>query len=831
MKNILLAGVILLTAAAESDGADLQGRYYGTNYTLPFAHGYRAASTLGKDPKAEIDRDVYHMARLGLNGFRIHLWDAELADSAGNLLDNGHLDLLDYLFARLEERGIPIIITAQTNFGNGYPERNIDTGAFTYDYDKCAIHSDPDAVAAQERYLRQLASHKNRYTGKRYAEDPAILAMEINNEPCHTAPAPEVRRYIDRMADTLRSAGWSKPILYNASHNGDVAAAYFESKVNGTTYQWYPVGLVSGRERRGNYLPYVDSYKIPFDTLHGFNDKFKVIYEFDPADRLDGYMYPAIARTFAREGFRWATQFAYDPLFLAPYNTEYQTHYLNLAYTPRKALSMMIAGEAMRSVPEGADYGKYPADTVFGDFLVSHNRDLAALNSGEKFLYTNSNDLRPKAPERLRQVAGYGTSPVVGYDGTGAYFLDLAAPGVWRLEVMPDHHFTADPFGKPSLSRPMAWVDFPDYRPMTIKLPGLGNSYTAVRADNPSERQTASDATIKVTPGVYLLGKHAESLDPSRLPARVGNIGLTEFVMPANPAPIPLHANHAAPTAAVNGEDLRLNIEAFGGEGVDSVVVYPVTASFWNNHNTLYRAAVTTPYNYQATIPATDLSGKRDFGYRVAVFSGGEARTFPDGHSGTPLDWDAPEGTPAYRVEVLAPDSPLVLLDAASGTDGAEFATIPDSWGQAWLTPLREAPIGENSLEIAAKPSGDIRGVLTKTLRSYPEALTRGKRVLKARFGEADGVDSLRVLLTDRDGITFGATARPSAGAVVEIPLDSMSLVPTLLVPAPYPGFLPREFTPEGAHALNPRRIEKLQFDVPFDYNGGRVTIIGAWLE
>ena len=114
--------------------------YYGTNYTVPFAHAYRALGYLDKDRKGAIRRDVSHMKRLGFNGFRLHLWDAELADSLGNLLDNDHLDLLDYLIAELERNGIDIVLTAQTNFGNGYPEKNVDTGAFTYDFDKCRIH-------------------------------------------------------------------------------------------------------------------------------------------------------------------------------------------------------------------------------------------------------------------------------------------------------------------------------------------------------------------------------------------------------------------------------------------------------------------------------------------------------------------------------------------------------------------------------------------------------------------------------------------------------------------------------------------------------------------
>lgn len=831
MKISTLAGALLIGAAALSANG-LPARYYGTNYTLPFAHGYRAAEILEQDRKKAIDQDVYHMARLGLTGFRMHLWDAELADSVGNLLTNDHLDLLDYLINRLEERGIAVILTAQTNFGNGYPERDTDTGAFTYDYSKCDIHSNPEAIKAQERYLGQLARHVNPYNGRSYAADPSILAMEINNEPCHSTNPKQVKSYINRMVKALRKAGWKKPLLYNASHNGDIVQAYFDSDVDGTTYQWYPVGLVSGKERSANYLPYVDSYKIPFDTIRGFDTKFKVIYEFDPADMLDSYMFPAVARTFAIEGFQWATQFAYDPLFLAPYNTEYQTHYLNLAYTPQKALGMMIAAEAMREVPEGADYGKYPADTIFGDFTVSYNRNLAALNSDNKFLYTNSNDLKPKALEHLRQIAGYGSSELVKYDGLGAYFLDEVVPCLWRLEVMPDALFSADPFGKPSLDRPMAWALYPDSREITVKLPQLGENFVVSRIDTGAGNiAKAENYKFKVTPGVYLLGKDAAMLDPAKLPAKVRNIGLTEYVAPRNPKEIPTIINHKAPQAIVKGSDLIIEAQAFANQPIDSIVVYPTDASFWNKNNHLYRADEMVTYDYRAVIPAEALAGKDRFDYRIAAFSGGKAVTFPSAVPGTPLDWDAPDGTPLYSTEILSADSPLILLDAATGYDGTELATIPDSWGKVWLSHQRNSPLAENALEIAAKPDDDLLAIMTKELPVYPEALTRGRKTLKIRLGDVDGTDSLRVMLADTDGITFGTTITPEADSVIEVPLHTLEVVPTPLVPTPYPTFLSRWFKPEGDFDLDPSRLRKLQIAVPFDFNGGRVSVIGAWLE
>ena len=106
--------------------------FYGVNYTVPFAYSYRELARKGVDRKEAIDRDVYHFARLGFNAFRLHLWDVELTDSVGTLQENEHLDLLDYLIYRLKQRGISIVITAQTNFGNGYPELNQPAGGYSY---------------------------------------------------------------------------------------------------------------------------------------------------------------------------------------------------------------------------------------------------------------------------------------------------------------------------------------------------------------------------------------------------------------------------------------------------------------------------------------------------------------------------------------------------------------------------------------------------------------------------------------------------------------------------------------------------------------------------
>lgn len=224
------------------------------------------------------------------------------------------------------------------------------------------------------------------------------------------------------MVKAMRSTGTTKPIFYNASHNFDYAQAYFNSPIQGTTYQWYPIGLVGGKTRKGNLLPYVDKFEIPFADLKGFDNKAKAIYEFDPADIMYAYMFPAVARSFRSEGFQWITQFAYDPIDMADSNSEYQTHYLNLAYTPNKAISMAIAAEVAYNIPRGTKYPQYPNDTIFGDFSVSYELDQSMYNSDTKYYYSNTTITAPKNEKALSTIKGVGSSPVVKYSGSGAYF-------------------------------------------------------------------------------------------------------------------------------------------------------------------------------------------------------------------------------------------------------------------------------------------------------------------------------------------------------------------------------------------------------------------------
>lgn len=842
-----LHSIIKLTAATAlllgtlTSTARLNGAYYGTNYTVPFAHAYRSLGKLGVDRRWAIDRDMYHMARLGLNAFRLHLWDVELSDAEGNMLDNEHLALLDYLLTTAEKRGISVILTAQTNFGNGYPERNSDpNGAFSYDFEKCHIHDLPEAQAIQERYLKALVSHVNSLTGKTYAETPGILAIEINNEPCHSGTHEEITAYVDRMASALRDAGWKKDILYNVSHNLWRTSAFFKADIDGTTYQWYPTGLVHGSRRRGNFLPVLDSYDIPFDTVPGFAEQPKVIYEYDPADVLDTYLFPAAARTFRKAGFDWVTQFAYDPIDMARFNSEYQTHFLNLAYTPGKAVGMAIAAEVMRRTPIGTDYGKYPADTVFGDFTVSARRNLAMFNDGEHYYHTNKTADSPKAPKKLRRIMGVGSSPLVSTDGTGAYFIDRLDKDTWRLEVMPDVTLTDDPFARPSLSREVAQIS-DSHVCMSLSLPGLQPGFAW---QGTGISGIADGTTVSLRPGVYLLGNKADKFGawPSdKVYDSARGLRVGEYVMPPLSTPKTVTVAHTPQVRVAKGQPLTVEASVFAPSEIDSVLVFPADVDFWNPSNKLYRMEPSGKNKYTATV---DPQGKKDgiqrFSYNIVVYCGNSAVTFPSGEAGTPLDWDFGAGrqsapTQTYNITISNPDDVIMLFDSRKGTDGLEYSSIPETWGSAGMQMHDGGTEGNDAVRIfrtadapalenmsASKYVGDIMACHAD---SRPERL-------KLRFGTVEGTDSMMAGFVTADGFTYSAPVKIASDGIATLDFGSLTLAPTLLNPAPYPSFLSRRFTPDPATAVpfSPSDIEQLILYIDEPTQPITIDLIGAWL-
>jgi hypothetical protein len=793
---------------------------FGVNYSIPFAYAYRAHGYMGVDRKQSIDADLLHLARLGLDAWRIHVWDREVTDPEGNLIENDHLDLLDYLLDRLSAHGIKVILTPIAWWGTGYPEPDPETNGLSDGHSKGEMTTRAETRPAQQNYLSQFVTHTNPYSGLTYTEDPNILAIEIFNEPSHPGSPAETTDYISAMAGALRSAGFAKPIFYNISqdYTDEHGHAVCAADIDGVSHQWYPTGLVRNSTVGGDMLPNVERYTVPYADFPECRDKARMVYEFDAADVAGSYMYPAMARSFRGAGFQWATQFAYDPLAIAYANTEYQTHFLNLVYTPGKAISFMIAGEAFRRTPRGASYGRHPHSDRFGPFRVSYVEDLSELSDDTVFYYSNDTGTSPRAPEALRHVAGVGSSPLVAYDGSGAYFLDRLDAGVWRLEVYPDVAWVVDPFTRPSLDREAARVVWRTRR-MRIALPDLAPGYSASAIDDGNGHQPVTDGqTIDVRPGVYLLTRTGVARPAWSPETVVGGRRLDAFIAPpsSDAATAVVHQPAAELSA---GRAVTVSASVVSAEPVDSVVLDLRTASDAGDPVRIGMQADDT-FGYSAVVPgARVLEGGIE--YSISVYESGGVRTWP-GTAATAIP-----GRSMWHVSVVAAGSPIVLFD---GARDAGHVLYPHPWEYVpFRTDIRtgSGPDGQ-ALSAVVEDLGPaphhfaLRTFLPATRRTRLEEGRPGAvlRITARASGRAS--DRFQLALTERDGIAWGAVIElTDTWREIVVPLSDLRLVPLALLPRPYPQFLPYLRDSVTDRTL-PRLIELdgLQFAIGADLFG-----------
>lgn len=782
--------------------------FFGVNYTVPFAYGYRSHKALGIDLEEAIERDVYHLARLGFDAFRVHIWDTEISDSIGSLLENEHLRLYDYLISKLKERNIKVFLTPIAFWGPGYPEPDYPTAGFSRIFNKRQAVTEEKAFLAQENYLKQLFEHVNPYTRLRYQDDPDIIAAEINNEPHHSGSKERASEYINRMVTAVRNTGWTKPVFYNISESPQFADAVANAPIDGVSFQWYPTGLVANHTLEGNYLPHVDRYQIPFDTIPAFKNKAKMVYEFDAGDILGAYIYPAMARSFRQAGFQWATQFAYDPLATAHANTEYQTHYVNLAYTPSKAISLMIASEAFHRLPRLKSWGTYPADTAFGVFRISYEQSLSEMNSPEAFYYSNSTRTKPIKAADLQHIAGVGSSAVVVYAGKGAYFLDKVEPGVWRLEVMPDAIHIRDPFAKAAPEKEVTRIQW-QHHPIQINLADLGQGFMIQGVNEGNNfKSTASDGNFQVYPGTYLLLRNRKQAGQKLLNKKLGTLKMQEFVAPESQSEEPFVVHTPHPEVSSN-KPFNINATIVGVDSTAKVnILLQHLSGKWNT----IPMEQTSPYHYTAVVPA-ELTLPGLLSYRITIQkSENEFETFPGGHSGNPWAWNYVQED-SWQTFIAADSGAISLFNA---TTDHSIKVYPNLWKTEERQLTATAVPGQLSLRLTpeAMPKEQVLGwqlsVADKLTGREAELSQFKKLVIRARTLNAQPIVLKVNLITDGAGSHAAFVTINHEMQDIEIPLSSLQPDKMMLLPRPYPSFQPFWFERKGTETFNLNELDKI---------------------
>jgi hypothetical protein len=129
------------------------------------------------------------LAKFGLNCMRLHAIDTHWPDGIlmrgtdnSRSIDPEGLARLDWMIACLKQQGIYVDMNLHVarHFSNADGVRQGDAVG----WGKPMLYYDDWMITLQKEYARQLLQHRNPFTGKTYAEEPAVALIEITNENC-----------------------------------------------------------------------------------------------------------------------------------------------------------------------------------------------------------------------------------------------------------------------------------------------------------------------------------------------------------------------------------------------------------------------------------------------------------------------------------------------------------------------------------------------------------------------------------------------------------------------------------------------------------------------
>lgn len=530
-----------------ADGGEVA--LWGVNYYPQSWYQFDNMVKLKVDFHATINEDLDHLQQMGVEVIRIHVFDREISDGAGNLVDNEHLALLDYLVDQCSRRGIYMFFTPIA----WWPGPNQRPDSFSATHSKPSMIFDPEATKAAANYLCNFLTHVNRYSKRAYRDEPSLVLLEVMNEPAYMGysdlsgageyssqgePTEQLERdratlrrlwqewlkkhgveeqasyfplfryevmreYIRQMVTAIRAAGAKQPVAVSSFGivGDDIRQAIADSECEAITFSAYPGGW--GRVNDGiNLLSSAGNMSVPAEL----SGKGRLVYEFDtPATNVSCYLFPALARMWRSGEVQVACQFQYDSISTARYNTDWNAHWLNWLYTPSKTVSFMIGGEVFRRLPRRATFETPPDNQVFGPAAVSFAHNQSLLATDDLFMHARTvGGWQPlKLPSTPRRIVGVGSSSFVEYGGTGLYELEVVGDR-GELRINPDVRLVGNCL-QGGLNAPVAELEPGSRHLFRLRLPGWEQAKCFRKAEAGSEPVSIVDGGWVLGSGEYEL--------------------------------------------------------------------------------------------------------------------------------------------------------------------------------------------------------------------------------------------------------------------------------------------------------------------------------------
>jgi hypothetical protein len=403
-------------------------------------------------------------------------------------------------------------------------------------------------------------------------------------------------------------------------------------------------------------------------------------------------------------------------------------------------------------------------------------------------MYAASTRSAPPRPERLRRIVGYGSSPVVRYDGAGVYFLDKVRDGVWRLEVYPDAVPVRDPFEQPSADKIVTRAIHRSW-PMRVELADLGKTFTIRPVAGGTASPRAHDGTFEVRPGVFLLSASGP-VERSSLPARLGNLAFDEFHAPSTD-PLPVQVVHDPVKEHPADRAVEIVARVVDDSPPDSVWLFvrpSGTGGYWR-----FPMRSVGSYDYRGVIPDT-VFREGVYEYLISVKRGTTVTTFPQRVGKQPWEWSFVTNE-VWSTSIVAPRSPVRLFEPATDVHRLAFTRIGDNVRQGIFRLVRSSRTGNPALHLeipvvdGRSPSDYTASLVVKDrLSSRGESLSNA-RALTVRLRGLGPRQTLHLTLMEKDGTSWSVPIDVDSGWTERtVPLGDLAAARGVLLPQGFPG-------------------------------------------
>jgi hypothetical protein len=351
---------------------------------------------------------------------------------------------------------------------------------------------------------------------------------------------------------------------------------------------------------------------------------------------------------------------------------------------------------------------------------------------------------------------------------------------------------------------------------MQVMLPDLGAGFNIKGLnDGNSFSAAAAGNSFQIQPGTYLLTATGKSL-PSNY--GIGVIGLNEFGGPRSSS-TEMYVRHESFSEVSAGKSFTITAKVVGIDtGKVTLQIGRLGGGGFGGGMRNIPMVRKGPAEYTAEVPA-DLVTPGQLNYRILLQKGNEFVVFPGNYKGNPFAWDNYYNE-TWKTFVAAENGSLEIFNPTIDRSARIYPGFRRGFQSSYST---GAEPGQLILRLSTTElSGDHTiGFLhffgDKLQGRISETGSFDKLIIRARTAEAQPVKA-KITLTTKDAFSFSAfIVLDNALRDIEVPLNNLEPDSVLLLPRPYPGFLPLWFKGSGTSSFRLQDAEKIQVTIGTD--------------